>query len=298
MTGRRIALATVHAAVDAHAPDLRDAAIVAIGEGQDNAAFAVGDALIVRFAKARGPARRAARIEREVRVLSIVAPIAPLAVPQPRFVIPEEGALAYATLPGEPLAAHRDAAHPYAIAIAATLGRFLRALHDVPPATVADIVPTDDDTPKQWRNDAARICRRLGTAIPVTCRAAVDVFLHTDPPPRHEGEPVFSHNDLGIEHVLVDPATFAVTGIIDWSDAALCDPAYDFGLIDRDLGRAALIAALAAYGATAPDAQTLFTRAIFYARCSALEDLIDALEASDPMRIDGANAALTRAFAP
>jgi hypothetical protein len=33
----------------------------------------------------------------------------------------------------------------------------------------------------------------------------------------------------GIEHVLVDQDTFAVTGVLDWTDAALVDPAYDFG---------------------------------------------------------------------
>jgi aminoglycoside phosphotransferase (APT) family kinase protein len=43
--------------------------------------------------------------------------------------------------------------------------------------------------------------------------------------------PVFSHNDLGIEHVLIDPGTWTVTGIIDWSDAAIVDPAIDFGLL-------------------------------------------------------------------
>jgi len=30
-----------------------------------------------------------------------------------------------------------------------------------------------------------------------------------------------------------------VTGIIDWSDAAIVDPAHDFGLLHRDLGPAA-----------------------------------------------------------
>jgi aminoglycoside phosphotransferase (APT) family kinase protein len=38
--------------------------------------------------------------------------------------------------------------------------------------------------------------------------------------------------------------TRASTGIIDWSDAALADPAYDFGLLCRDLGAAALDLAL------------------------------------------------------
>ena len=87
---------------------------------------------------------------------------------------------------------------------------------------------------------------------------------------------MFSHNDLGIEHVLVDAATGRIRGVIDWSDAALTDPAYDLGLIHRDLGPAALDAALAAYGRV--DAG-LRERVRFYARCAALEDLRYGVEA-------------------
>jgi aminoglycoside phosphotransferase (APT) family kinase protein len=85
---------------------------------------------------------------------------------------------------------------------------------------------------------------------------------------RHSG---FSHNDLGIEHILVVPATGAITGVIDWSDAALTDPARDFGLLYRDLGPAALAAALTSY--RAHDTAALGKRAAFYARCGLLEDL-------------------------
>ena len=80
-----------------------------------------------------------------------------------------------------------------------------------------------------------------------------------------------AHNDLGIEHVLVATATGEITGVIDWSDAALTDAAYDFGLLHRDLGPAALATALTAY--RAGDTAALRERAAFYARCSLLEDL-------------------------
>jgi len=71
--------------------------------------------------------------------------------------------------------------------------------------------------------------------------------------------------------VLIDPATWAVTGIVDWSDAAITDPAYDFGLLYRDLGPAALAAGLASY--RAGDVSGIRERAVFYARCAVLEDL-------------------------
>lgn len=71
-----------------------------------------------------------------------------------------------------------------------------------------------------------------------------------------------------VEHVLIDAGT--VAGVIDRSDAAVVDPAYDFGLVLRDLGRGGFEAALAAYSRPVAG---LRERAWFYARCAVLEDL-------------------------
>ena len=81
----------------------------------------------------------------------------------------------------------------------------------------------------------------------------------------------FCHNDLGAEHVLVDTETNTVTGVIDWTDAAIADPAYDLALIYRDLGAEVFGRTLDHYGCRfdAVDRE----RAAFYARCSLLEDL-------------------------
>jgi aminoglycoside phosphotransferase (APT) family kinase protein len=106
----------------------------------------------------------------------------------------------------------------------------------------------------------------------VVRRRHVETFLDA-PPPRDGYAPAFSHNDLGIEHVLIDPVTWRVTGIIDWSDAAIVDPAYDFGLLYRDLGPAALRVAVGRYRTDANDVAALRERAVFYARCSVFEDL-------------------------
>jgi aminoglycoside phosphotransferase (APT) family kinase protein len=111
--------------------------------------------------------------------------------------------------------------------------------------------------------------------LPAEFRERIEAFLRS-PAPAPAAELAFSHNDLGIEHVLVDPASLAVTGVIDWTDAALTDPARDFGLLHRDLGPAALTAALAAYGS-----DEVRARAEFYARCSVFEDLTYTLTTGD-----------------
>ena len=128
------------------------------------------------------------------------------------------------------------------------LGGFLAALHAIPVDLVAGLVDVDDDPAAQWLADAIESYRAALAIVPVVMRGRIEAFLAAAPP-SGQHELVFSHNDLGIEHVLVDPETAAVTGILDWTDAALVDPAYDFGLLQRDLGRPALDAALANYPA-------------------------------------------------
>jgi aminoglycoside phosphotransferase (APT) family kinase protein len=122
-------------------------------------------------------------------------------------------------------------------------------------------------------------------------RPAVEAFLGA-PPPADGYALVFSHNDLGIEHVLVDPVGWTVTGVIDWSDAAMVDPAYDFGLLYRDLGPDAVRLALRGYRADVKEMEAISARAAFYARCSVLEDLAYGIETGRDTYLDKSLAAL------
>ena len=81
---------------------------------------------------------------------------------------------------------------------------------------------------------------------------------------------MFCHNDLGAEHMLVDVKTNTVTGVIDWTDAAVSDPARDLALVYRDLGPAVFELTLAYYGKPFDDADR--ERALFYARCKLIAD--------------------------
>lgn len=269
--------------VAAHLGGYRADTVVPLGQGQDNVAYEVGGRLIVRFGKESDADARSARVEREARLLAIVAAVSPLPVPEPVFVDPAAGCLAYRRLPGRSLLEVAPSARAARAApVAAELGRLLGALHAVPPDRVAGLVDVDDQPLPEWLREAAELDGALGAAVPDRYRPALARFLAGPPPAPHPGRLVFSHNDLGIEHVLVDPETLAVTGILDWTDAALVDPAYDFGLLHRDLGPAAVSAGLDCYTPSTVDADPGFAdRALFYARCSALEDLAYGLESGE-----------------
>jgi aminoglycoside phosphotransferase (APT) family kinase protein len=275
-------------------PDYRIDSVTLLGEGTDNTAYEINGELIVRFSKAPDPERTM----REARLLDTVRRVASLPVPEPVFTVPEQGCLAYRKLPGTPLLDLPAPPHPERIA--ATLTEFLAALHETPRDQVAELVETDDQPLTEWLAETTELHRAVAGLVPPPYRQRVEAFLGTMPPP--DGSTlVFSHNDLGIEHVLADPRTWAVTGIIDWSDAALADPACDFGLLFRDLGPAALPlrqggSRIAAPGEPPDATQALRERAVFYARCGMLEDLAYGVETGQRRYTDKSLAALEWLF--
>ncbi|MGD1222124.1 phosphotransferase family protein [Streptomyces krungchingensis] len=266
-------VADVRSVVIAHMPGYRVDSVVQLGEGLDNLAYEVNGELIVRFSKEPDPARRTALLNHEARVLAAVADFVPLPVPEPTFTVAEEGCLAYFKLPGTPLLdMPQDQRLAHGTSIATSLGELLSVLHAVPIDRMADLAQADDQPLIEWRREATETYVTVAGQVAAAHREGVEAFLNA-PPPQGGWVPVFSHNDLGIEHVLVDPVTWAVTGIIDWSDAAVVDPACDFGLLYRDLGPVAARAAIGSCRTDANDVAALIERAVFYARCSVFEDL-------------------------
>ena len=88
--------------------------------------------------------------------------------------------------------------------------------------------------------------------------------------------PALVHNDLAAEHILVDEAAQTVTGIIDWSDIAVSDPALDFAGMFHWGGQAFSDAVLSAYEGAIDD--RLVSRARFMAACRGVGDVKFGLE--------------------
>jgi aminoglycoside phosphotransferase (APT) family kinase protein len=256
-------------------------------QGLDNVAFRVDDELIVRFRREDPGA-----VDREAALLAVVADVSPLPVPEPLIVDPARGALAYRILPGVPLLELPIPSPDVVEGIAEALGGLLAALHAVSPERVSGLVEVDNDPLPQWLAEAATTWPSVMPHVPAERRPAVERWL-ADAPPDTALRTVFSHLDLGIEHVLVDPATWAVRGVIDWSDAAIGDPAYDVGLILRDLGPRGLAAALRGLGGG--DAATR-DRAAFHARCGLIEDLAYGLQTNRGRYVDKSLAAMAWLF--
>ncbi|WP_369134859.1 phosphotransferase family protein [Modestobacter sp. I12A-02662] len=231
-------------ALAAHAPGCSGGDLRELGGGLDHRAFLAGE-LVVRVAD---PGARA-EVTREAELLRLVAAHVSVPVPVPRFADPVHGVLGYPLVPGRPLLGRAAPA-----GAAARLGRVLRELHGIPRAEVGDRAPVDPAEPDDWLAD-------LPGPAPL-----LRVLRATRPRPAREL--VLAHADLGAEHLLESDGE--LTGIIDWADAAVTDPALDLARPYRDFGPAFLDDVLLAHGSDTPE---LRQRVTFFARCAALEDL-------------------------
>ncbi len=254
---------TVAAALHAlrqHAPDLPLRSWRPITHGWDSLVLVLvldetsGPATIARFA--RRP-EIAAQFRMEAALLPALAPTLP--VPVPRFIhvhLPASGLafVAYPLLPGDPLSSLAAApAAPAAPRLAAQIGAFLDALHRFPPALASALSGLPAATPADWRREYTDFYAWVRAAVSPLLepheRAAVaalwERFLVDDT--SFAFTPALIHRDLAAEHILYDPAAAALTGVLDWGDAAVGDPALDFTGLLADLGAPFAETALAAY---------------------------------------------------
>ncbi|MBV8499157.1 MAG: phosphotransferase [Candidatus Eremiobacteraeota bacterium] len=256
-------------------PRLGTPSLTVLGEGWDNAAFLVNDTWVFRFPRR---AIAAPLIERESRILPLIAGALPLAIPVPEFVgTPAAGypwAFAgYRVLPGRPLTGARPGKGDE-VGLARCVGGFLRALHGVDTAPlVAAGLPGDTI----GRLDHARMrpkfverLRALRDGGLVRDSAELLHFLDRVAPAGARSERLrLVHGDLYARHVLVDE-DLGATGIIDWGDVHLGDPALDLAFAFITISPQARGSLFAAYGAV--DARTLELaryRAIYHSAMTA-----------------------------
>jgi aminoglycoside phosphotransferase (APT) family kinase protein len=234
-------------------PELTVESLRPLSEGWDYTIWLVDETWAFRF-----PRREVVvpGTMRELATLPKLAPLLPIAVPEPVYVgEPTEGFpwpfFGSALLPGRELG---DAAlaEEARIEVGRALGRFLRALHD---ADVAHDLPADgnrradmsDRVPKT-RAQLAEL-EELGLwQRPASVDRLLDEAERLSPSPRS----TVVHGDLHFRQVLVDDDA-RLSGVIDWVDICRSDPAIDLPMLWSYLPIRGREAFVAEYGAVAED---------------------------------------------
>ena len=242
--------ATARACIEGQWPHLAPVRLQLFGEGWDNRVFLVNGTMLFRF-----PRRKISvpLLEREREVLPNLVPLLPLAIPKPIYLgRPGRGFpwpfFGYEALPGKTACRARldDAARS---AMAPVLGSFLAQLHrnshlgkslgiggdpfhrcDLPILT--DKIETRlKELHGQWSPNRPKAIRSL-LRKPLPFQPRTDVLIH---------------GDLYVRHLLVDER-HGLTGVIDWGDLHMGDPAVDLAIGWSLLPRSAHHAFRQAYG--------------------------------------------------
>jgi len=151
-------------------------------------------------------------IEKEVELLPALAPLLPVEVPRFEYVSREPWLVAYRLIPGEPLVDEDPDG----------VRAFLDALH----AIDVDTVPAPrDDWLATYREQGDEFRRVVLPLLDQDERVGGEAMLR-ELETLTEFDPALTHSDLGPTHLLVHQGR--LTGVIDWGDARVGDPAIDY----------------------------------------------------------------------
>lgn len=214
-------------------PGLKPFETEPFGEGFDNAAYLVNRKYLFRF-----PRRSIAVncLETENRALPLLAPHLPLPVPVPIYIgkpveaypFPFAG---YASLPGE-TACRLGLTGSERINLAETLAHLLKTLHAIPDEVItASGMEQDKICRLDLEKRVPRLYEYLERLPPGTKISRDDIERIIDDARRNDDRPslVPVHGDFYFRHILIG-ADRKISGIIDWGDAHLGNPAIDISI--------------------------------------------------------------------
>lgn len=150
-----------------------------------------------------------------------VEAMARVPIPTPKILWHKPPALALAALPGNALG-HLGEPSTASPAAWAAAGAAIRRLHDAPlptwPGRTLDELSSGLESECEWlvANDI------LPADVVARNRRHAETVLRP-------WRPVFVHGDLQVDHVFIDGDE--VTGVIDWSEAALGDALFDLATL-------------------------------------------------------------------
>jgi aminoglycoside phosphotransferase (APT) family kinase protein len=202
--------------------------------GWANLVLEADERLIFRFPRRRAVARGLAY---EVRALGLLARHLTSPIPEPlRLGVLEDPAgwpfLSYRKLPGEPL----SRVGPLDSVGVRRLERFLGQLLDdlaAVPARSMELIGADPGDPGAWaeryRSLERRFMRRGASLVPSDLRHDIAVGFERFYARLRTSlfRAVVTHRDLSADHILWDARANRPTGVIDWEDVTLGDPAFD-----------------------------------------------------------------------
>ena len=261
-------------------PNLNVDSICLLGEGKDNVVVSVNDDLVFRFPKGE---ESASMIELEAAVLPELQKRLDVPIPSPKFVgtDPSTGLIfaGYRWIRGVALEPEVlfDLDPQVQTSLTEQIARFLRQLHSYSVEEATKLGLRVNDFKVDYTGDLQRIRELLLPRLERRERECVERLYveYLEDPGNFDYEPTVIHADLSPNHILYDPATQVITGIIDFGDMVIGDPDYELTYLYERYGERFLQGYLAFNPHPSPD--RLLRKLRFFYRADAVGNIVHGL---------------------
>lgn len=223
-------------------PDLEEGQIKVFDDGWDYVVCVVDGKQAFRFPRRADYAKT---LSREVDFLNEFRGQSQLKIPEFRLHKTEDNRpyVSYPFIQGRPFRV--DCAKTLSSGeldnIAESLGRFLSVMHNFPKDRALEMGFRELDSVGEWSQRLSSIEKRVFSLLDENSRAWVTQLFtdFTEMIKEHPFENRLIHADIMPEHLIVDTRTNKLSGIIDFGDVEIGDPAYDFFFL-QDYGQSFL----------------------------------------------------------
>lgn len=225
----------------------------------------------------------------EASFLELFADKSPVRIPKLKYQKDEISGISYVTydfIPGVRFgkSISQNFSKVELSAVAKQLGVFLTAVHSFSVEKAKQLGVQQVDSLDAWQKRLAKIKREVFPRISeYEQKWTVKLFeIFLEVIMKTSIKPVVIHSDIMPEHIIVDPETHKLSGIIDFGDIEVGDPAYDFTFL-ADYGDDFLTESYRNYGLARDE--TFDARRKFYRHRQAVTNLEHSLKLGDKERI-------------
>lgn len=207
-------------------------------DGMVNDVVVVNQELVCRFAREDWGKEILAR---EIKILKIVKRYVDIPIPKLEHI--EEGFITYRYIKGEPLSRNSllKLSNKAQERVIGQFSKFLQQLHSVPIDILNEFGVSASDTERSLE-DWLQLYEQVQKSLFSYLWKHQQTWVHELFAPVVSGElnlnytPVLINGDLATYHILFDPISESITGVIDFGTAGIGDPACDIAVLISNYG--------------------------------------------------------------
>lgn len=220
-----------------HFPGLNILSMQKKGEGDNSIAFVINDEYIFRFPKREEVKNQ---LRKEINLLPKIRQHLPLAIPEFKFISPTLSFAGHIKIAGIPLSRKRyySLEKKQQLSVQHSLADFLKQLHHISLPELQNCGLDIMNLKEEYSNNLFDAKRFIYPNISENKRNFISHLFHAylADSDNFNYEPALIHNDLSKDHILFDLSTGHLSGIIDFGDTAIGDPAYDLMYLFEEFG--------------------------------------------------------------